>query len=62
MRHLFLLLPLLALGLFVVLPVQLALLPYVPITIASLLAYWKAFQCCHVEDHTSRMKGTCHVF
>ena len=44
MHHLLLFLPLLALGLFFVLPWQLALALYVPIAIGSLVAYRKAWQ------------------
>lgn len=43
-HHIFLLLPLLALGLFAVLPWQLAMPLYVAVMIGSLAAYWKALQ------------------
>ena len=44
MHHLLLLLPLLALGLFMVWPWQLALPVYVPVAIIALVGYWKALQ------------------
>jgi membrane protein implicated in regulation of membrane protease activity len=44
MHHLLLFLPILALGLFIILPWPLALALYLVILIGSIVAYWKALQ------------------